>query len=79
MQKLLRYDKENDTELAETLYNYLLFERNVSAASENLYIHRNTMTYRLKKIDSLVKINYEAAEERQYLILSFEMHQISRK
>ncbi len=78
MEKLLRYDKENETELAPTLYAFLICERNISAASDYLYIHRNTMTYRLKKIDALIKINYDDPNERQYLIISYEMHQISR-
>ncbi|MBR7076888.1 MAG: helix-turn-helix domain-containing protein [Lachnospiraceae bacterium] len=60
------------------LYAYLICERNISAASDYLYIHRNTMTYRLKKIDSLVNINYDDPKERQYLILSYEMHKINK-
>ena len=77
MEKLLKQDAENETELAETLYAYLICERNISAAADYLYIHRNTMTYRLKKIDSLVNIDYDDPKERQYLIISYEMHKIS--
>ncbi|MBR3308651.1 MAG: helix-turn-helix domain-containing protein [Lachnospiraceae bacterium] len=78
MEKLLKYDAENETDLSDTLYAYLICERNISAASDYLYIHRNTMTYRLKKIDSLVNINYDDPKERQYLILSYEMHKINK-
>ena len=77
MEKLLKQDEENETELAETLYAYLICERNISAAADYLYIHRNTMTYRLKKIESLVNIDYDDPKERQYLIISYEMHKIS--
>ncbi len=77
MEKLLKTDAANETELAETLYAYLVCERNISAAAEYLYIHRNTMTYRLKKIDTMVHINYEDPKERQYLIISYEMHRIN--
>ena len=78
MEKLLKQDEENETELAETLYAYLICERNISAAADYLYIHRNTMTYRLKKIESLVNIDYDDPKERQYLIISYEMHKIKR-
>ncbi|MDO4734840.1 MAG: helix-turn-helix domain-containing protein, partial [Lachnospiraceae bacterium] len=78
MEKLLKHDAENETDLADTLYAYLICERNISAASDYLYIHRNTMTYRLKKIDSLVNINYDDPKERQYLIISYEMHKINK-
>lgn len=79
MSKLLKHDRANETDLADTLYAYLLCERNISTASDYLYIHRNTMTYRLRKIESLVDINYDDPKERQYLILSYEMHKISQK
>lgn len=76
MEKLIKSDKENETELAETLYAYLVCERNISAAAEYLYIHRSTMTYRLKKIESMVDINFDDPKPRQYLILSYEMYKI---
>ena len=71
---LFEYDKKNDTELAETLYMYLRNERNYSMTAESMYVHRNTILYRLKKIDSLVNINYDDYKERQYLILSYELN-----
>ena len=37
-------------------------------------MHRNTLVYRLKKINSLVSINYESYEERQHIILSYELY-----
>lgn len=71
---LLDYDKKNDSQLAESLYMYLAHERNISAASAAMFIHRNTLIYRLKKIDSIVSIDYDNYRERQYLILSYELY-----
>lgn len=73
LRTLLEYDRKNGTELAYSLYMYLVSERNSIAASNQMFIHRNTLIYRLKKIDALVSIDYENYEERQYLILSYEM------
>ncbi len=73
LQVLLDYDKENGTELAYSLYMYLICERNSIAASEAMFIHRNTLLYRLKKIDSVVDIDYDNYDERRYLIISYEM------
>jgi DNA-binding PucR family transcriptional regulator len=75
---LLEYDRKNGTELAYSLYMYLICERNSIAASNTMFIHRNTLVYRLKKIDALVNIDYENFEERQYIILSYEMATGSR-
>ena len=71
---LFEYDKKNDTELAETLYMYLRNERNYSMTADAMFVHRNTILYRLKKIDSLVEINYDDYHERQYLTLSYELN-----
>ncbi len=74
MKILLSYDQKNHTHLAETLYTYLVYERNVLATASVIHIHRNTLTSRLKCIDSLVTINYENPLERQYLIISYNFY-----
>ena len=71
---LLDFDEANQTHLAEILYVYLICERNIATASEHMQMHRNTLVYRLKKINSLVTINYESYEERQHIILSYELY-----
>ena len=72
---LMEYDKKHDSDLSRTLYMYLRNERNYSATADAMFIHRNTILYRLKKIDSLVQIDYDNYEERQYIILSYELNQ----
>lgn len=73
MRFLMEYDQEHQSELAKTLFTFLIKERNYSAAAKALFIHRNTFIYRMKKIDELLDIDYEDYSERQYLILSYEM------
>ncbi|WP_043891222.1 PucR family transcriptional regulator [Paenibacillus sp. Aloe-11] len=73
MRYLLDYDKNNGTELAYTLYSYFLNERSILNTSNALYVHRNTITYRLKKIESLINIDFEDYNTRQYIILSYVM------
>ena len=54
---LIQYDKENDSNLLETLetlVNYL-GARNLTATK--LYLHRNTLMYRIKKIEHLTGYN----------------------
>ena len=73
LRQLLEYDKKHDTQLSLTLYQYLANERNSVVAAEAMFIHRNTLIYRLKKIDTLVDIDYDSFSERQYIILSYEI------
>ncbi len=67
---LMAYDKENDTTYFDTLREYLLHERNIPQTSEALIIHRTTLLYRLKKIQSLIRLNLDDPWQRLYLTLS---------
>lgn len=75
MKFLLDYDKKHNSELAYTLYMYLTHERNLASTAEAMQMHRSSLVYRFKKIDSLLKDDFEDYKERMYLILSYEMHQ----
>lgn len=70
---LLDYDRKNDSELAFTLYTYLTHERNISDTAAVLHMHRNSIVYRIKRIENLAGSTFEDAAERQYLILSYEL------
>jgi DNA-binding PucR family transcriptional regulator len=67
---LMAYDQKNRTPFFETLRQYLLMERDIPKTSEALIIHRTTLLYRLKKIQSLVHLNLEDPWTRLQLMLS---------
>lgn len=71
MKLLLEYDKKHNSELARTLYMYLIHERNIAAVSAAMHMHRNSVVYRIKRINSLIGEDLENHQERQYLILSY--------
>lgn len=52
--KLLAYDAENNENLMETLEVYLENDRNIKTAAVQLFLHRNTMKYRLTKIENIL-------------------------
>ena len=56
--KLFRYDRENGTELGPTLYLYLLDIKDPSQVCKKLNIHKNTLYFRLKKIQSIMQVDY---------------------
>ena len=55
---LLVYDQEHGTALLATLEEYLLRRGNISATSEALYIHPNTLRQRLRRIGELTGIDF---------------------
>lgn len=54
---LREYDKANNTELYVTLRTYLEHKNNLRATAEALFIHRNTLVYRINRINELLKLD----------------------
>lgn len=52
--KLKIYDDKNSTVLVKTLIAYLKENRNLGKTAEKLYIHRNTIKYRIKRIQEIL-------------------------
>jgi PucR family transcriptional regulator, proline-responsive transcriptional activator len=74
--KLEAYDSKNNTELIKLLRIY--FENNASLqlVSEKLFIHRNTVTNQLKKIESITGFNPLELEDRVKLYMGYYMKDI---
>ena len=70
---LIEYDKEKNTQYYPTLRAFLLNERDISKTSKIMIIHRTTLIYRLKKIQSMTNINLDDPDERLYLLFSFRL------
>lgn len=52
---LLEYDEKNDTFLVETLRNYLEQNCNIIQTSKVMFVHRNTLKYRIQRIEEITK------------------------
>ena len=70
---LERYDRKNGTAFMGTLHAYLSAGKNVSAAAEALYIHRNTLAKRLEKIGDLISADLEDRETVFHLLFSLRV------
>ncbi|ANB60449.1 PucR family transcriptional regulator [Anoxybacteroides amylolyticum] len=69
LQKLQKYDEENQTELLETLRQYIKYDGNATKTAEHLYVHPNTLHYRLKRIQELTGLSLSDFEQRMMLYL----------
>ena len=76
---LLIYDKKNNQNLIDTLREYLKCGQNVSQASQNLYIHRNTMIKRVEKIEELLGCSIKNAEVTNQLYNAVKIYDIFLK
>lgn len=70
---LYKYDNENNTEFAETLRVYLDEGENTANTIQRLYIHRNTLQYRLHRIEEILKHSLKNSEEKINLQIAFKI------
>ena len=53
VEPLVRYDRERGSDLVRTLRVYFASGANASEAADRLFLHRNSMLYRLSRIEKL--------------------------
>jgi DNA-binding PucR family transcriptional regulator len=71
--KLYEHDQKNEGTLLYTLYVYLMKEKSLVMASQELNIHRNTLVYRLSKISEIIDADLNDGNTRLHLIFSYEI------
>ena len=73
LEQLRTYDRENDGTYLDTLRIYALSAFSSQETCKALHIHRNTLGYRLGRIEELTGIRLEDRDTRLHLALSFLM------
>ncbi len=71
--KLVDYDRENRSDLVTTLRVCLESNLNVSEAAERLHVHRNTLLYRLRRVEEISGWNLENPDSRLALHLAVKL------
>ncbi|ERI95395.1 hypothetical protein HMPREF1982_00260 [Clostridiales bacterium oral taxon 876 str. F0540] len=61
--RLIEFDKNNSTDYFETLKTFLINNQNANLTSEKLFIHRNTLNYRIAKIKEIIGLELKDSEE----------------
>ena len=65
---IMDYDARHSTDFLDTLKAYIL-----QKTAELLHIHRNTLLYRINKIEELTNSSLEDYETMMHLMISFYM------
>lgn len=67
---LVVYDKVNNTDYVELLESY--FENNckINETAKSLYLHRNTVNYKISKIEEILDINLDDIGDKSKIYLS---------
>ncbi len=73
---LHKYDIEHSTKLVETLRQYLSTSCSVKETAQRLFLHRNTMNYRISKIEELTDIDFNDTKTVFRLQCSYKINAI---
>jgi hypothetical protein len=76
--RLEAYDLEHQSNLIETLDCWLQQFGDVTSTAEQLHVHKNTLRYRLRRIEEVSGVALDDPEERFELMLEFRVRQSLR-
>lgn len=71
LEQLKQQDRQRNSELYDTLYQYLIHERSILQGAEAMHIHKNSFLYRMNKIRELTNVDLDDPSQRNYLLLSY--------
>ena len=70
LEPLMEYDKKHNADFLQTLTCYLKNNGSVKAVADELFIHKNTIVYRMGKIKELLGCDLEDGQERMAYYLA---------
>jgi PucR family transcriptional regulator, purine catabolism regulatory protein len=70
---LVSYDLEHDAQLVSTLQAFFTHHGNVSQTAKSLYLHRNSLLYRLERIGEITEMDLDKADDRFALQLALKL------
>ena len=74
--KLVEYDHAQGTDLIETLSAYFAHKGNLSQTAEALFVHRNTLLYRMERIREISGLDLDNPETRLSIQLALRAYRL---
>ncbi len=72
------YDVEHKTEFFKTLLTYLECGRSIHKTCKKMYLHKNTVNYRIQRIKELFNIDYGDGQAVLFIYLSLKLYSVNR-
>ncbi len=76
IQKLVEYDKLNQTNYCEVLQCYLEHSGSVKETAEAMFVHRNTINYKINKIEEMLNCDLSELDTRLLYSIAFMLKRI---
>ncbi|SHN56945.1 purine catabolism regulatory protein [Desulfitobacterium chlororespirans DSM 11544] len=76
LSEIIIYDRKNNGDLLETLRTYVMTDGNITHTAKKLFLHPNTVTYRLKKIQTLLPESLDNYEFRTAVYFALKIYDL---
>ncbi len=70
LEPIIEYDKYCGTDYLDFIFSYLQYDGHIKTISEKMFLHRNTVHYRIKKIEELLGCDLSKLDTKMYLLLA---------
>lgn len=77
LRPLLDYDSEHKSDFTETLYLYLKSNGSIGSVSKEMFVHKNTIVYRIGKIKELLGCDLEDDDDRVRFYLACMINRLN--
>ncbi|QRG69996.1 PucR family transcriptional regulator [Brevibacillus choshinensis] len=78
LSKIVQYDAEKNGQLLQTLQVFIQMDGNHADAANRLYVHKNTIKYRLQLIRELTGLQPENGQDQLLFRIALTVHAIGR-
>lgn len=78
LKTLIEYDIENRSDFVYTLYTFLRNFGNVTDMSKSMHTHRNTIIYRIKRIEEIMSISLSDYSTMEQIIFSLRLMEYNK-
>ncbi|MDO9535782.1 MAG: GAF domain-containing protein [Bacillota bacterium] len=76
---LIIYDKKKNTNFVDTLKIYLENNTNIQQTSRDLFLHANSLNYRIKRIQEVLNVDLKKSDERLKLLVAFKAYEMIKE
>ena len=76
IQRLVEYDRLNETNYCEVLQCYLEHSGSVKETAEAMFVHRNTINYKINKIEEMLSCDLSELDTRLLYSIAFMLKKI---
>ena len=76
LEPLVKYDEENNTDLLGFLQVYFSYGGRVGETASKLYLHRNSINYKLRKIEEILNCDFNDINSKAELLIAVKLMEI---